>query len=602
MPTVETGRAVDVFRRLSPAATVDALLDAVLHLAREHGGACHACVVLAHEQAYRLAALDMWGAAAVPLRLGPFDEDALAALPAPVRALLGGHPVPPGDGALCLPLDNGAGYLCFWNSDGQAVEQERQATLALIAACCSVQLAGMGAGTIDAWVKLGSHLAGDQNLLRAIIDNMPDHIYIKDTAGRFVIGNKAAAHGIGVAAPEDLVGKSDLDFYANACGDGFFKDEQAIIRSGVPIVDQLEENINKAGIRRWFSTTKMPFRNADGSVIGIVGISRDVTLRMQADEAIRLRNRALEASNDAIVITGSSGPAYPIVYVNPAFERITGFSPQDVERRNIADVLSVRDGKQGGELRLALDEQREGHAVLYSMRKDGVPFWNDVRLAPVRDQAGKTTHFVYTMTDITKARASEEQLERLASYDILTGLPNRRLLMDRLGQAIAMGERGNFVIAVAFIDLDRLKHVNDTLGHDAGDLLLKTVAKRMAACVRKSDTVGRLGGDEFVLLSLHKLGAATAPGERPAIAVADDDYGYVAQMLAKIQRKLAQPLQLGEQSFGVTCSVGVSVYPRDGADAETLLKRADSAMYQAKKNGRNMVAFYADLPTDIPSS
>ncbi|PWF45396.1 GGDEF domain-containing protein [Massilia glaciei] len=591
-----------MFRRLSAAASVDALLDAVLHLAREHGGAGHACVLLADEQGHRLAALDLPGAAGPARRLAPFGDGALAALPAAVRALLDGRAVAPGDGTLCLPLDGGAGYLCCWNGAGRAIAQGGENTLALVAACCSVQLAGMGTGAIDAWVKLGSHLAGDQNLLRAIIDNMPDHIYIKDTAGRFVIGNKAAALGIGVAAPEDLVGKSDLDFYPNACGEGFFKDEQAIIRSGVPLVDQLEENINMAGIRRWFSTTKMPFRNVHGSVIGIVGMSRDVTLRMQADEAIRLRNRAIEASNDAIVITSSAGPAYPIVYVNPAFERITGFSPREAERRNIADMLGARDGKQDGELGEALAEQREGHAVLQSMRKDGVAFWNDVRLAPVRDKAGQTTHFVYTMTDITKARAAEEQLERLASYDNLTGLPNRRLLMDRLSQAIAMGERGKFVIAVAFIDLDRLKHVNDTMGHDAGDLLLKTVAKRMAACVRKSDTVGRLGGDEFVLLSLHKLGATNAPGDRPAIALADDDYGYVAQMLAKIQRKLAQPIQLGGQAFSVTCSVGVSVYPRDGADAETLLKHADSAMYQAKKNGRNMVAFYASLPADVLNS
>ena len=432
-------------------------------------------------------------------------------------------------------------------------------------------------------LALPGRVADERSLLRTIIDNMPDQIYVKDTAGRFVLGNTASAACIGVASPNDLVGKSDLEFFPGECGRQFYRDEQSIIASGQAIVDQIEENINAAGVRRWFSTTKVPFKDEHGQVIGIVGMSRDITLRVAADDEIRLRNRAIESSVDAIVITSCLRTGNPVVYVNPAFERITGFSFDEATQGGVDRLLALDDDHAPEDLRTAMREQCEGRAVLQSRRKDGALFWNEVRVAPVRDISGRATHFVYTMTDITKARDSEEKLERLASHDVLTGLPNRRMLMDRLGQAVALGERGNFVVAVAFIDLDRLKFVNDTFGHDAGDVLITTVAQRMEACVRKSDTVARLGGDEFVLISLHT----------PAKDSIHSAFSYVTDMLLKIQATLAEPILLGEQPFSVTCSVGVSVYPQHGADPDTLLKHADEAMYVAKKNGRNKIEFYS---------
>jgi diguanylate cyclase (GGDEF)-like protein len=239
-------------------------------------------------------------------------------------------------------------------------------------------------------------------------------------------------------------------------------------------------------------------------------------------------------------------------------------------------------------LQLAMCEQREGRAVLQSRRKDDAMFWNEVRAAPVRDIGGRATHFVFTMTDITKARDSEEKLERMASHDVLTGLPNRRMLMDRMGQALALAERGNFVMAVAFIDLDRLKFVNDTLGHEAGDQLLRTVATRMQGCVRKSDTVARLGGDEFVLISLHSL-----EGDGDALA---RTCLHIGDMLAKIQKVLAEPVLLENAPFSATCSIGVSVFPQHGNSADALLRHADAAMYLAKKGGRNKIEFYPGEP------
>ncbi|SFU36301.1 PAS domain S-box-containing protein/diguanylate cyclase (GGDEF) domain-containing protein [Pseudoduganella namucuonensis] len=439
---------------------------------------------------------------------------------------------------------------------------------------------------------MAEHLASERGLLRTLIDNMPDHIYVKDRSGRFVIANHAAAEGIGVASPAELVGKSDLEFYPLGCGQRFFTDEQQIMKSGQPLIDHIEENVNHAGVRRWFSTTKYPFYGADGQPAGIVGISRDVTLRVNAEEAVRLRNRAIELSGDATVIVGRGSPELPVLYVNPAFERITGFTLEEAQQSGIAGLLEDGEDPAATQaLALAMAREEEGGAVLRSWRKDGTAFWNKVRLAIVRDRDGKATHFVYTMSDVSKALDAEQKLEQLASHDELTGLPNRRLLMDRLGQAIAIAQRSNCLLAVSFIDLDRLKFVNDTHGHEAGDRMLRAVAERMAGCVRQSDTVARLGGDEFVLVSLHQVPPAV-PGERT----------HVAELLAKVQEVLAQPLMLGDAPFSVTCSIGVSMYPDDGQDAETMLKHADEAMYTAKKSGRNQVAFYTPPPEGATAS
>ena len=545
--------AADIFKRLAGAATVPALFDSMCAAALTHAQAGRAFVASGsapHDTAPELADVSMPEPGLCTVIQRQADAIAVVALPA---------------GASAVPC-----WLCavFDAAPGQAAID----ILTLIGAC--------GATMRD---KLGD----ERSLLRTLIDNMPDQIYVKDTQGRFILGNTAAASCIGVAAPEDLVGKSDLEFFPGECGQRFFHDEQGLMKSGQAIVDQLEENINQAGVRRWFSTTKVPFQDEAGKVIGLVGMSRDVTLRVAADEAIRLRNRAIESSLDAIVITSCLLPGNPVVYVNPAFERITGFSFDEATKGGINSLIAHDGQAAAPELLMAIREHSEGRAVLQSRRKDNAVFWIEVRIAPVCDIAGRATHLVFTMTDITKARDIEEKLERMASHDALTGLPNRRMLMDRLGQAIALGERGNFLVAVAFIDLDRLKFVNDSMGHEAGDTLLRTVAERMESCVRKSDTVARLGGDEFVLISLHN----TTHGATQA-------HQHIADMLGKIQMALAEPLLLAGQPHSVTCSIGVSIFPQHGGDADSLLKNADAAMYTAKKNGRNQIAFYAGARAD----
>jgi diguanylate cyclase (GGDEF)-like protein len=206
-------------------------------------------------------------------------------------------------------------------------------------------------------------------------------------------------------------------------------------------------------------------------------------------------------------------------------------------------------------------------------RKDGSEFWNDLYIAPVLDGAGTTTHSVVIVHDVTDAVAQREELHQLANYDSLTGLPNRVLLGERLAQVIADAapERRPFV--VLFADVDQFKFINDSLGHSAGDELLRGVAARLKACLRGDDIIARLGGDEFVIV----------------LTAADATDSAVAAIVARLLAAVAEPMALAGHELRVTCSIGISRFPDDGVDAGDLLKNADAAMYLAKRNGRNTV-------------
>jgi len=309
-------------------------------------------------------------------------------------------------------------------------------------------------------------------------------------------------------------------------------------------------------------------------------LQEEVTIRRLAQAALNLRNRAIESSVNAILILDSSRSEYPIEYVNPAFERITGYSAGEAIGRDGSFLLGEETEQAGvHEIGKALREKREGHAVLRNYRKDGSPYWNEFYLAPVRNDEGIVTHFVGVMNDVTEAKTYEEQLAHQANYDGLTGLANRNLLQDRLQQAIAAARGGGGSVAAIFLDLDNFKVVNDSLGHNVGDEMLRVVAARLRTSVRESDTVARLGGDEFVVLF---------SGRGEASAVESD----ITALAMKLLGHVAQPVMLGDRPVLPTCSMGISVYPQDGEDGGTLLKHADAAMYRAKELGRNRFQFF----------
>ncbi|MBV8633462.1 MAG: EAL domain-containing protein, partial [Burkholderiaceae bacterium] len=305
-------------------------------------------------------------------------------------------------------------------------------------------------------------------------------------------------------------------------------------------------------------------------------LEQDNQARHQAEQALRMRERAIEASNNAVIITSAAAPFFPIEYVNPAFERITGFSAQDVIGKSCS-ILWGQDSEQSGmrEILKSGLEQREGHATMRNYRKDGTPFWCEIHIAPVRDDGGKVEHFVAIQYDITETRRYQEELETLANRDGLTGLANRNLLNDRLQQAIVQAANHRETLWVAYLDLDRFKFVNDTVGHRVGDRLLCQVARRLEASLRNSDTIARVGADEFILVLQERA---------DELNVADD--------LQQVLDAIAKPLTDEGHEFFLSGSMGVAAYPNDGTDAETLIKHADIAMYRAKELGRNNTQFF----------
>lgn len=303
---------------------------------------------------------------------------------------------------------------------------------------------------------------------------------------------------------------------------------------------------------------------------------RDVTERVAAEQKLRLHERAIEASVNAIVITTGRRHQYSIVHVNPAFERITGYDPEEALGRN-CKFLQGRDTDQPelAVLRALLAGQKEGRVTLRNYRKDGTPFWNELHVAPVRSAKGHVTHFVGVLNDITETKRYQEELEHHVNHDALTGLANRHLLHDRLQQAIFRAGRRGLQCAVMFLDLDHFKLVNDGLGHYMGDLLLKNVGAELQTILRPEDTVARFGGDEFVL-----------------IATEVQDLSDVTEIAERIVSRLSMPRVIENEEIAVSASLGIAIYPMDGESVDELVKNADAAMYHAKERGRNTYSYY----------
>ncbi len=335
-------------------------------------------------------------------------------------------------------------------------------------------------------------------------------------------------------------------------------------------------NRKKNGELFWESSTISPVKDEKGEITHFVGIKQDISSRKEAEEKLRLWQRALESSVNAITIIDANHKDFPYVYVNPAFERITGYSAEEALGRN-GRFLQNQDTDQPEleHIRRAVREKRDGKALLRNYRKDGSLFWNELSISPVRNEAGEVTHYIGIQNDVTERKQYEEQLAYQSAHDTLTRLPNRNLAQDRLTQGIIFARRTNSQLALLLIDLDNFKVINDSLGHNVGDQLLQIVAQRIADCVRGGDTVARMGGDDFAVILTD-------------ISQEED----ISRVTHKILAAIAEPAMVETHQLTVTCSIGVSLFPRDGEDATTLLKNADAAMYRAKEQGRNSIQYY----------
>jgi diguanylate cyclase (GGDEF)-like protein/PAS domain S-box-containing protein len=310
---------------------------------------------------------------------------------------------------------------------------------------------------------------------------------------------------------------------------------------------------------------------------------RDVTARHKSQEQLRLLESSIARLNDIVIITEAgpfSEPGPRIVFVNEAFERRTGYSPQEVLGRT--PRLLQGPGTQRSELdriRAAMEQWQPARVDLINYKKSGDPFWVDLEVSPVWNHERKLTHWVAVGRDITERKMAEEKIQYLAFYDPLTKLPNRQLLLDRLQRALSDHDRPHEG-ALMFIDLDNFKVLNDTLGHQKGDLLLQQVAERLRSCVARGDTVARLGGDEFVILLENTGHKPLEPAEGARI------------VSERILARLGEPYVLTGHLHHSTCSIGVTLFGRAPWTVSELLKQADLAMYQAKSAGRNTVCFF----------
>ena len=289
--------------------------------------------------------------------------------------------------------------------------------------------------------------------------------------------------------------------------------------------------------------------------------------------SLYLAEQVIESSLEGVMVTDASGQ---IVSVNPAFTRLTGYSPEEVIGRNPSVLSSGRQSPAFyAHMWECLESEGKWQGELWNRRKSGEIYPELLHITAIRDIKGQLTHYAALFTDISRLKETEARIRDLAYYDPLTGLPNRRLLEDRLLVELSHAARTRSRLAVMFVDLDRFKRINDSLGHEVGDRVLIEVARRIRACLREDDTVARMGGDEFVVI----LGNLAQPDDAAATA-------------RRIVAALRRPVVTDGRELVVTTSIGISIYPDDSLESTTLIKNADIAMYRAKEEGRNSYQLY----------
>lgn len=409
----------------------------------------------------------------------------------------------------------------------------------------------------------------------ALLEHSGDFICTLNHKGQLNYLNQAACKLLGLKATE-APGKMLSDFMPAASQPHFKK--WALTKAMNKGVSHQESCINDAfgnAYPVWITLIDQP----EYAPFSIMLMARDISHQKHIENEqppLKLFQAALQALNLAVMISDSQDKTHPVIYVNPAFESITAYSAKDVLGQNARILLSNKlDQAELDILRRTLRNQASGHFVLECFRKDGAPYANEVFVAPLLNSQGDASHYISVFHDVSERQRQALQLAQLATHDPLTGLANRALLNDRLSRAITHSQRYNSVAAILLIDLDRFKNVNDSLGHAIGDILLKLVASRLASMMRAGDTIARMGGDEFAIVS--------------ELANQED----AATVARKVQHTLSTPFHIDKIELFITPSIGISFAPMDGADADSLLRRADVALYQVKENGRNHFRFFS---------
>ncbi|MEO8847214.1 MAG: diguanylate cyclase [Casimicrobiaceae bacterium] len=419
-------------------------------------------------------------------------------------------------------------------------------------------------------------LKRERQFLESVLDNIPSAITVRsmrgDGRGRYVLWNEACETMFGVSARVAL-GKTLPELLPPALSVRMLALDAALLAN--PSVQHADEVIDvpQRG-SRIFHLVRAPVMDGNNQVDYIMVVATDVTDERAHTNELRLASKVFETTADGIVLSDGDDR---VIMVNAGFSALTGF--------DAAEVLGLRVEESPfraidlPEYALRMERlRRDGYdsGEVQRVARDGSMMSLWITATCLRDAGGTIVNYVRVFSDISLLKATQHKLVELASYDTLTGLPNRRLLQERLDRALVRAQRNKGAMALMFIDLDGFKDVNDTLGHDTGDMLLRQVASRLEKCIRTSDSIARFGGDEFAIV----LEDANLP----------DDAVLVGE---RIVASLVEPFHLNGHRVTTAASIGIAIYPQDGSDAATLLKNADIAMYEAKRNGRNRFVLHA---------
>jgi diguanylate cyclase (GGDEF)-like protein/PAS domain S-box-containing protein len=388
---------------------------------------------------------------------------------------------------------------------------------------------------------------------------------------RFASGNSAAISIFGARDEADFTSRAPWQYSPDKQPDGRPSNDKAremiemALHEGSHLFEWMHQRLNG----ETFPATVLLSRFELGGQTLLQANVRDITERKQAEEALRLAANVFTHAREGITITDREAN---ILEVNAAFTGITGYSREEVLGQN---PRILKSGKQGKAFYTAMWHglQTQGYwtGEVWNKRKDGTAFAEMMTISAVRDERGDIQNYIALFSDITPLKEQQARLEHIAHFDALTGLPNRLLLADRLGQAMRQATRRGQRLAVAYLDLDGFKVVNDTYNHEVGDRLLIALAKRMSEALREGDTLARIGGDEFVAV---------------LVDLPNSEIGSLA--LERLLEAAASPVQLGDLALQVSASIGVSIYPQtEEVDADQLVRQADQAMYQAKQSGKN---------------
>lgn len=419
-----------------------------------------------------------------------------------------------------------------------------------------------------------------ENRLRLLLESSGEGIYGVDTRGRCTFCNPIALQLLGLDRTEQIIGR---DVHQRV--HGMWHDSAPDCGADCPLKAAYERGkaVHVEDGTFWTAHGKsLPVEYRahpiyrDGEVVGAVVTFADISSRKASEQQLRKLSQAVEHSPESVIITDAEGR---IEYVNAHFQASTGYTSEEVIGRNPRLLQSGETPAETYEAMWStITDGQVWHGEFRNRRKNGELFWEETSIAPITDETGHVTHFVGINEDITERKRLEKQIWRQANYDELTGLVNRHLLLDRLEHRLHQAKRDQERFALLFMDLDGFKEVNDTLGHDAGDELLRQVANRLLSCVRDGDTVARVGGDEFtvILPRLH--------GPEAGVRVAE-----------KILAALAHPFTVRDKALSTSASIGIANYPDDGEDAATLMMNADRAMYAVKHRGRSGIIRFCDL-------